>query len=61
MTILYIGSVLVGLGASLIWVAQGEFTSICASEETKGFYFGYFWAMYMSAEVFGNLIGALII
>lgn len=60
-SILYIGNVIVGFGAALIWVAQGEYTSICASEETKGFYFGHFWAMYMSAEIFGNLIGALII
>ena len=60
-TILYIGNTIVGFGAALIWVAQGEFISICANEETKGFYFGHFWALYMSAEIFGNLIGALII
>ena len=35
--------------------------SKCASETTKGFYFGYFWAWYMSSQIFGNLIGAYII
>lgn len=58
---MYVGNTIVGFGAALIWVAQGEFISICANEETKGFYFGHFWALYMSAEIFGNLIGGLII
>ena len=35
--------------------------SLCANEETKGFYFGYFWAWYMSAQIVGNFTGALII
>jgi hypothetical protein len=45
----------------LLWVAQGEYVSNCASESTKGFYFGHFWALYMSAQIFGNLTGALLI
>jgi hypothetical protein len=35
--------------------------SLCASQETKGFYFGYFWALYQSAQIFGNLIGAFLV
>ena len=58
---MYIGNVIVGFGAALLWVSQGEYVSSCASEETKGFYFGHFWALYMSAQIFGNLIGALLI
>ena len=59
--ILYIGSILAGFGQAIIWVAQGEYMSNCATETTKGFYFGYFWAWYMSSQIFGNLIGAYII
>ena len=35
--------------------------SLCATEATKGFYFGYFWIFYMSGQIFGNLTGALTI
>lgn len=35
--------------------------SLCATEATKGFYFGYFWVFYMSGQIFGNLIGAITI
>lgn len=30
--------------------------SDCATEETKGFFFSYFWAFYMSSQIFGSLI-----
>ena len=32
--------------------------SDCATEETKGFFFSYFWAFYMSSQIFGSLIAA---
>lgn len=35
--------------------------SLCASPTTKGFYFGYFWAMYMSSEIIGNWVGSILI
>ena len=35
--------------------------SRCSSEEHKGFYFGYFWVWYMSAQIIGNFTGALLI
>ena len=35
--------------------------ALCATEETKGFYYGYFWAWYMSAQIIGNLSGAFVI
>jgi hypothetical protein len=38
-----------GVGSSLLWVAQGHYISDCAKPSTKGFYFGYFWAMYMAS------------
>ena len=35
-----------GFMGALLWVAEGKFISECASEETKGFYFSYFWMFY---------------
>ena len=59
--ILIAGNLVAGFGAALIWVAQGDYISLCSSKGTKGFYFGYFWVWNKLAEVFGNLIGALAI
>jgi Ion channel regulatory protein UNC-93 len=53
-------SICSGVGAALLWVAQGKYISECSTEETKGFYFGMFWAFYMASQVFGNLIASLI-
>ena len=35
--------------------------SMCATQQTKGFYFGYFWVWYMSAQIIGNFAGAILI
>ena len=42
-------SILNGLGQGIQWVGQGKYVSDCATEETKGFFFSYFWAFYMSS------------
>lgn len=42
---LYIGSFMTGFGVAIIAVVQGEYISSCATERTKGFYFGYFLAI----------------
>jgi fucose permease len=44
-----------------MWVAQGKYVSDSATEKSKGFYFGYFWAYYMASQVAGNLIAALVL
>lgn len=36
-----------GIGSSLIWIAEGKYISGCSTPETRGFYFGYFWAYFM--------------
>jgi MFS family permease len=59
--ILVVSSIFSGLGAGLIWVSQGEYISKCTTESSKGFYFGYFWAWYMSAQIIGNLTGGILI
>lgn len=55
------GSVIGGYGQAILWTAQGEYVSLCAKEETKGFYFGFFWTIYMSSQIIGNAIGGYII
>jgi hypothetical protein len=54
-------SAISGFFSTLLWVAEGKFISDCATEETKGFYFSYFWAFYMQSQIFGNLIAGLIL
>lgn len=44
-----IASITSGLGAALLWVAQGKYISDCATPNTKGFFFGAFWAIYMAS------------
>lgn len=56
-----ISAVLSGVGSGFMWVSQGEYMARCATEASKGFYFGYFWAWYMAAQIVGNLTGALIV
>jgi hypothetical protein len=46
-TILVAASVLSGLGQALVWVGSGEYMALCATEKSKGFYFGFFWVLYM--------------
>ncbi len=54
-------SAICGIGNSLVWPAQGKYIADCANEQTKGFYYGYFWAYYMSSQIIGNLIGAAVL
>ena len=59
-TISIIVSLINGAGVTLTTVAQGNYISNCATEETKGLFFSIFWAFYMGAQVFGNLIASQI-
>ena len=34
---------------------------MCATEETQGFYFGLFWAIYMSSNTLGCYLGSVLI
>lgn len=58
---LIISAVISGFGAAAIWVSQGKYFSLCSQEAHKGFFFGYFWVWYMSAQIIGNLTGAILI
>ncbi|XP_066292307.1 UNC93-like protein MFSD11 isoform X1 [Branchiostoma lanceolatum] len=52
---LYLGSVLIGLGAAVIWTAQGSFLTTNSTQETIGRNSGIFWALLQCSLLFGNL------
>lgn len=58
--VLVMSVILNGFGAAIIWVAQGEYISKCATEESKGFYFGFFWSIYQGSQIFGSLFGSML-
>lgn len=54
-------SCVAGFTTGLLWTSQGVYIAECATEETKGFYFGFFWTMYTFSQVVGNLVAALVL
>jgi len=60
-TILIVAALINGFGAALIWVANGNYISECATPKTKGFFYGFFWIVYMTSQVVGSLVGAAIL
>lgn len=58
---LMIAAILNGLGGGILWCSLGKYISACATEETKGYYFGVFWFFYMGSQVVGSLLGAFIL
>ena len=59
--ILYLGHLLTGFGMTLTAVVEGEYISLCATEKTKGFYFGYFLCIMQLSMVIGNYVGSVLI
>lgn len=54
-------SIATGVGEGLAQPGAGKYISDCTTEETKGFYFAFFWSFYMGSQVFGNLIAAYVL
>ncbi|ELT97164.1 hypothetical protein CAPTEDRAFT_108287 [Capitella teleta] len=52
---LYLGSVLVGFGAAVIWTGQGNFLTINSDGSTIGRNSGIFWALLQMSLLAGNL------
>ena len=50
-----------GVGAGIIWTAQGSWVNKAACESNKGFYNSYAWAWFMASQLIGNPIAAVII
>jgi MFS family permease len=59
-TLTMLTSMAVGFCEALEWVAQGYYISSCATTETKGFFFGYFWAYYQGSQIFSSLLTGFI-
>lgn len=59
--LIIVTAMLNGFGAGILWVAQGEYLSLCATEETKGFYFSYFFVIFMVSQIIGNLVAGFVI
>ena len=45
-TVCMLGYIIGGVGQAFLFVIQGEYLTLCATEKTKGFYIGYFWIFY---------------
>ena len=50
-----------GLSASILWVAQGGYTSQVASGNRKNELFGLFWALMMSSQIIGNVLSTFVL
>ena len=50
-----------GFGAGLLWVAQSAYVTSCATAFTKGFYFSYFFVIFMVSQIVGNLVAAFLL
>ena len=35
--------------------------SLCSTESNKGFYFAYFWGIFICAQIVGNLAGTFLV
>jgi len=53
--LLYLMSSIVGLGAAIIWTAQGNYLTLASDSTTMTRNSGIFWAMLQSSMVFGNI------
>ncbi|CAG0886646.1 unnamed protein product [Darwinula stevensoni] len=52
---LYLTSVLVGIGAAVLWTAQGNYLTLNSNETTMGRNSGIFWAIFQCSMLFGNI------
>ncbi len=54
-------SSLTGFGEGMAHPAASKYISECCTEQTKGFYFAFFWSFYMGSNFFGNLLAAFVL
>ena len=53
-SLLYISSAILGMGAALIWTAQGHFLTINSDEDTIARNSGIFWSILQCSLILGN-------
>ncbi|XP_062586951.1 UNC93-like protein MFSD11 [Saccostrea cucullata] len=58
---LYLGSVLVGIGAAILWTAQGNFLTINSDSDTVSRNSGIFWALLQCSLLFGNMYSYFVL
>ena len=51
----------VGIGASLLWLSQADYTNQCASPSTKSRYNGIFWALFQLSQLIGTGMSTLVL
>lgn len=56
-----LSSVFTGVANSIIWVAEGEYISNCASEQNSGLYYGISGSFYVSSSILGNFVASLLV
>ena len=56
-----LGSVVLGCGAGLLWVAQGSLLTACTTEANRGRWSGVFWAAFMAGNAAGNFSSAALV
>lgn len=56
----YLGSVLVGFGAAILWTGQGNFLTINSDPQTVSRNSGIFWALLQCSLLFGNMYEYLV-
>lgn len=53
--LLYVVSAIVGVGAAVIWTAQGNYLTLCSTDATMSRNSGLFWAMLQCSLLWGNI------
>ena len=56
----FISAAACGVGAGIIWTAQGSWVNRAACESNKGFYNSFAWAMFMASNIIGSAIAGAI-
>ncbi|CAH8582400.1 unnamed protein product [Dicrocoelium dendriticum] len=52
---IYLGSIVSGCGAAVLWTAQGALLTECSDETNVNQYFSIFWGLFQSSQVIGGL------
>lgn len=52
---LFLSSAILGLGAAVIWTAQGKYLALNSQEETAGKHSGLFWALSQACQACGGI------
>jgi len=58
---LLVTAAICGFGASILWVAQGQYVTKCATDANKGLFNSVFYACLLTSMSLGNILGAVSI